>query len=125
MNEPQEEHRKEGRIKRGYIIKFRQVDPPVISDGWSANKPIDISKSGISFYSEIRFPLGAKLQIRISNPLLHHESLYEAKVVRCNQSAKMKIFYEVAATIHAMDPEARAAFEKAIEIFLSKDQEKR
>lgn len=123
MSQDHNNNRKDERIKRGYIIKFRQIDPPVESDKWDANKPVDISRSGICFYSENRFLIGAKLQIKMSNPLLHQESLYLAIVVRVKPSVKMKMFYEIAATLEAADPEAQAAFEKAIEMFIARQHE--
>ena len=121
----EEDQRKEARIKRSYYIKYRQAEPAPASEDWDANTPIDISKSGISFYSAKRFTVGAKIHLKMSNPLLYQECLYIGTVVRCRSSKKMPKFYEVAATIEANDPEAKEAFEKAIEMFVAQKKDVR
>lgn len=114
------EKRRLRRIARPFLIQFKQVKSPLVSNKWDASTVKDISKTGICFNASRHYELGVELEIKIANPILRQENKCWATVVRCHPAGKMKDFYEVAVNINKIE-EPRETFYQAIEFFIKKE----
>ena len=94
------ERRRAKRITHHYVIRFRQIKPPIASEHWDLTTVKDISKTGISFYASHHYELGVELEIKMKNPLLQKETTCWVTVVRCHSSELKKGFYEAAMLKH-------------------------
>ena len=107
------------RITRPFVIQFKQVKSPFVSNKWDTSTVKDISKTGICFNASRHYELGVELEIKIANPMLRQENKCWATVIRCHPAGKRKDFYEVAASIKKVG-EPRETFDKTIEFFIKK-----
>ena len=110
--------RKEQRVKMPYVIKFRPQNASQGSGGWDAINPINISKTGICFYTTKQYEPGLILEMLVSNPRLLQESVYLSTVIRSRPSEKLKIFYETVVSIDAIEEDVKKSFYAAIEDFV-------
>ena len=110
------EKRKEKRVKMPYIIKYRQLSPPTEETGWDAVSPINISKSGICFYTMKQFQPGITFEMLVTNPVLLEERVHVATVIR--STLKRGFLYETVVSFEAMDENTRKTFYAAIEEYI-------
>ena len=108
------------RITRSFLIQFKQVKSPFVSNKWDTSAVKNISKTGICFNASRHYELGVELEIKIANPMLRQENKCWATVIRCHPAGKRKDFYEVAVNINKIE-EPRETFDKTIEFFIKKE----
>ena len=116
----EEEKRRAKRVTRHFVARFREVlyHP---SDKWDEVTVQDISKTGVAFYAARPYALSTDLELNIFNPLLCKENKCWGKVVRCEESKRMKGFYRVAVSfVKIKEPEED--FYKSIEYFIKKEE---
>lgn len=118
---PEENKRREPRIKQPLVVRFRQLVPETDNPVWDVATALNVSKSGICFNTMRQFLSGAQLEVKISNPLLEKESSYRCKVLRSDPSLKLKMFFQTVLIIEEADEQARQAFHQLIEWHLQSE----
>ncbi|UCD55287.1 MAG: PilZ domain-containing protein [Candidatus Omnitrophota bacterium] len=123
MQEPGKEKRRDKRIERPCIIRFRQIKPMVSPVQWDVTTVRDMSKSGVLFYSSHYFKPGYELEINLKTPLLKGEISFHAIVIRCRPISGIKGNYETAVSTSKIDEGMLATLDKTIEFFIRKKRQ--
>lgn len=116
MNELGSNKRKHARVKLPYVIKYRTSEKD-----WDAANPIDMSESGICFLTAQSFAPETPMQLRVRNPILQEEHIYECKVLRSTQLIDRPMFYETVLVIENLTDEARGAYIKLLNEFIKRN----
>jgi hypothetical protein len=113
--------RRDPRVRKPLIIRFRD---PQTDTHWESAQTLNVSRSGLCFYTSKQYQPKAILEIRMSSIILQKEMDYTCLVVRSFPSQKIKIFYETAVTVLDMDDASRSAFEQIIDAALQREQDR-
>lgn len=118
-NDPQQ--RRDPRVRKPLIIRYRD---PVVDSHWESGQTLNVSRSGLCFYTPKQYPAGAIIEIHMSSMILQKEMDYTCTVVRSIPSPKIKIFFETAVTVQEMGEAERSAFEQIIDAALQREQDR-
>ena len=116
------EKRRARRIAHPYVMRARQISPPVKSDQWIDPVLKDISKVGIAFCTTRKYIAGVVLEIELNNPLALQVQRLWATVVRCRQSEERGSVYDVAVNINKVE-EPRELFDEVLDVLANKQEE--
>lgn len=119
--EEEQNKRRAPRIKNPYMLKFRQIDPKPDSDQWDMSQSLNISSTGICFNTMKQYSVGAKLEIFLSNPILEKDGRYVGRIIRSEQSHKLKMFHETVVEIEDIDENSKEAFYQSLRVALEKE----
>ena len=95
--EHSEEKRRHQRVRLPYVMKFRSQG----SQHWDAVTPINMSESGIRFFTLEEFAPDSKMELLVTNPVIKEERTYECKVLRSQKSERRRAFYETIDGLHS------------------------
>jgi len=114
--------RRATRIKRHFLLKIRQTNPPTISQNWDITTARNISKAGILFFSSNHYDIGAELEVSVTNPVRWKDgqSRFHGIVNRCQPVKSMENMYEVAVDLTRVEEEGKKYFDEAIDYFLQR-----
>ena len=115
-----DERRREPRVRQPYLIHFRQVNPPPLSNEWDIASALNISKTGICFNCTKHYRSGVELEIKISNPLTQTKGVYRCTVVRSDDFNVSRKLYKTVVKLEALDDSAREALYKSIDQYIRK-----
>ena len=110
-----EERRRAKRTRYPYVMRVKQISPPIKTKKWDAPTLKNISKVGIAFYALQQYLSGTVLETELNNPLDQQVQRVWGTVVRCCQSEQMKNFHEVAVSINKVE-EPRDLFDQRLDL---------
>ena len=113
-----EEKRRHQRVRLPYVIKFRNLDSKVHED-WDAVTPINMSESGIRFFTLNEFTPETNMQLLVTNPVIKEERTYDCKVLRSERSKNRGVLYETVVIIEHIDEKAKESYLKVLNAFIS------
>ena len=111
------DQRRHARVRLPYVIKFRSLESKLYED-WDAVTPINMSESGIRFFTLHQFNPKTKMQLLVTNPLIKDARTYDCKVLRSEKSNNRGALYETVVIIEHIDEEAKAAYLKVLDAFI-------
>ena len=109
--------RRHERVKLPYVIKFRSLESKLYED-WDAVTPINMSESGIRFFTLHQFAPESKMQLLVTNPVIREARTYDCKVLRSEKSKNRGALYETVVIIEHIDDDAREAYLKVLDSFI-------
>jgi hypothetical protein len=120
METPRIERRRARRIAHRFILYTRHANPLKPEGDWSVATVINISKTGILFYSSSDYKLGSKLEIRLTIPS-QAKCMCQGTVIRLLPSKRMNNIYEAAVDLSDMDEESKKALDETLSFFIQKE----
>ena len=108
--------RRHERIKLPYVIKFRTPENKSF-ESWDAVNPINMSESGICFFTVFGFATGIPMQLLVTNPIQMEERVYDCKVLRSERSPTRPMFYETVVVIENVADDAKEIYSKLLKAF--------
>jgi len=124
METPGNEKRRAKRIASRFILHARRLSPLEPKSDWDVSTVINISKTGILFFSSYNYKLGSKLEIKLTIPTKKKCTCW-GYVVRCLPSKRIKNTYEVAVDLSDIEEESKKAFNETLEFFIQKEEGKK
>ena len=110
------EHRREPRIARGFMVRYRLPQ----ESSWSVSPLRDLSTSGARFLGERKFDVGAELQLQLVLPLAKEPLMLKARVARATPGPMNLLEYGV--LFHVDEATVQQMIDVAVGHFLRKQR---
>ncbi len=109
--------RRHERVRLPYVIKFRNLVSKA-HQNWDAVTPINMSESGIRFFTLHEFTPETRMQLLVTNPVIKEARTYDCKVLRSEKSKNRGALYETVVIIEHIDEDARTSYLKVLDAFI-------